>query len=380
MDQAKCPYCDADYAATGGKCSSCGRRFPWLQEIDKLREEAREREVNRGRATFALLEELYRAAKDGKPVSLSVVKGFAFAWLFPRTLIVIGSICTGLLVAAQTWILYNQNSLIGDQTTLLSKQTELLAGQTRAAQLDQAEKLRERIVRRQKLAAHLSLSRHQFTAFVSHTCSDSCASATLQDVLQREERHEAVSNDLNDPLVVFRNQTRLVSQTVALVAGRPTGASTETFRSNEASGVLSPLLSDAELHCYFAQKSSHDVVEATRAFEQWTSERVGRGINKADLRMSKAFYFGVALGRLKSVKTGQTEVFRVEKLEEVDVEKFLELITYARKQIASGLEIAASACLDQVAKDVAALSRLEDAQRPASGLASSNSASSARRQ
>ena len=108
MDEAKCPYCQAPYREDDGKCAECKAIFPWAVEAKELREEIKSREVNRGRATFTLIDEVVTHAKGGKPVSAAALKGFAFAWLFPRTMIVIGSIITAAVLIAQTAIIYKQ--------------------------------------------------------------------------------------------------------------------------------------------------------------------------------------------------------------------------------------------------------------------------------
>lgn len=151
MEGAKCPYCQAAYKEEDGKCAECKALFPWAIEVKEIREDIKSREVNRGRATFTLIDELFAQAKGGKPVSLAALKGFAFAWLFPRTLIVIGSVITGLVLIVQTFIIY--------------RQTELLGKQTAAAQLEQAEKLRSRITANADLSNRLfELSAIRFNA------------------------------------------------------------------------------------------------------------------------------------------------------------------------------------------------------------------------
>lgn len=142
-EKPTCPFCQEPHPAEAQACPSCLKPFPWMAAAEKLREEMKERETNRGRATMTLLEEVVGAAKGERPVSLAAVKGFAFAWLFPRALIVLGSIATGLLIAAQTMILYQQ--------------TRLLRMQAQSSQVDQAERMRDRIVDTNSLADRLAL-------------------------------------------------------------------------------------------------------------------------------------------------------------------------------------------------------------------------------
>jgi len=123
-----------------------------------------------------LIDEVYAAGKGGKPVSVAAIKGFAFAWLFPRTVIVVGSIISGLVLVAQTVILYRQMGV-------MEAQTELMRGQTAAAQLDRAEKLRLRIAANIDLISRLD---NLAGAFMPNAfeCSADCGSATLEDVLR----------------------------------------------------------------------------------------------------------------------------------------------------------------------------------------------------
>lgn len=133
---ARCPYCTAPFEG-GGACAFCGSRFPWADEIAELRNQLKEREVGRLRATTTLVEEVFQSWRTGRPVSLSALKGFVGAWLFPRALIVVGSVVGGLVLLAQTIILYNQ--------------TKLLDVQARAAQIEQEGKLRDRVVAMQTI-------------------------------------------------------------------------------------------------------------------------------------------------------------------------------------------------------------------------------------
>jgi hypothetical protein len=148
MDGATCPYCQKPYKEEDGSCAECKALFPWAIEAKAIREDIKSREVNRGRATFTLIDELFTQGKGGKPVSAAALKGFAFAWLFPRTLIVIGSAITGAVLIAQTAIIYKQTQLLEGQTDLMQKQTA-------AAQLEQAEKLRVRIAANMALLSRI---------------------------------------------------------------------------------------------------------------------------------------------------------------------------------------------------------------------------------
>lgn len=127
----KCPYCRGSIVADAATCLHCQEPLPWASEIARLQEQLKERETSRLRATFTLVDELMGASKSGKPVSMAAIKGFITSWLFPRTVIILGSLLGGAVLVAQTVILYNQ--------------TNLLDTQAKAAQIEQEGKLRERI-------------------------------------------------------------------------------------------------------------------------------------------------------------------------------------------------------------------------------------------
>ncbi|MDM0116913.1 hypothetical protein QTI66_32825 [Variovorax sp. J22R133] len=168
MTRATCPYCCAPYTPGAKACGHCDAQFPWAVEAETLRQEMKERETNRGRATATLLTEVIEAGKGGKPVSIAAVKGFAFAWLFPRTMIVIGSVLATLLLAAQTWVIWNQ--------------TSMLEAQAKTSNLDRAEKLRLRIEEATPIVLRLSGMRLGADAVAGPTtCADACLDGSLQE-------------------------------------------------------------------------------------------------------------------------------------------------------------------------------------------------------
>jgi hypothetical protein len=155
-----CPYCRASNSDGASKCVECGTIFPWSAEIAKLHDELKSRETNRIRAAATLVSEIFSAAQGGKPVSMAAVMGFVTSWLFPRAMIVLGSIAGALLLGIQTYILWNQ-------TTLLSLQT-------RAAQIEQAAKLRERVAANAVLVTALKRLSQAYSATLSvSTCMSS---------------------------------------------------------------------------------------------------------------------------------------------------------------------------------------------------------------
>ena len=158
-----CPFCHVRVSDGTEICSNCGERFPWITHIDQIQGLIKERESNRVRAALTLAEELYGAARGGKPVSVAAIKGFVTALLVPRMVIVAGSVIAGLVLIAQTFILY--------------KQTQFLDIQARAAQIEQEARLRERITPLQALTSHWSVlvsvyEREIFTLNCGKTCHE----------------------------------------------------------------------------------------------------------------------------------------------------------------------------------------------------------------
>ena len=132
--EPQCPYCKASYVPYSQCCAQCGSPFPWAVEVERLQEQLKERETSRIRSTATLVDEMFNAAKSGKPVSMAAIKGFVTSWLLPRTVIVVGSLAGAVILAIQTYILWNQ--------------MRMLSLQTQAAQLEQSTKLRERAASR----------------------------------------------------------------------------------------------------------------------------------------------------------------------------------------------------------------------------------------
>jgi hypothetical protein len=163
-----CPYC-RHQLGTGEiqACAQCGQLFPWSRDFHSLQDQLKERETSRLRATYTLVEELLAAGRSGKPLSLSAVKGFVTAWLFPRTVIVLGSLLAGAVLSAQTYILY--------------RQTNLLRVQADAAKIEQERTLRERIATTTVLAAGWGRIREIYAAKVAENDCEECLKVLLTD-------------------------------------------------------------------------------------------------------------------------------------------------------------------------------------------------------
>lgn len=127
----QCPYCKSEQIDESSECTECKAHFPWIRGLDELRQQMKERETSRLRATTTLIHEAIEASRGGPPITLSAIKGFAASWLFPRTFIVLGSLAGALLLGLQTWVIWGQ--------------TRLLTQQAEAAREEQAVRLRERL-------------------------------------------------------------------------------------------------------------------------------------------------------------------------------------------------------------------------------------------
>lgn len=214
----RCPYCKKPQEPAVEVCSACGATLPWVhghqelrQEIANLRAQVKEREVSRFRATVTLVEEFFVYARGGQPVSLAALKGFITAWLFPRTLIVIGSIVGGLILAVQTYIIWSQ--------------TQLLAQQADTARIEQAGKLRERIAARNQFIDRIG---GVYPSKIKQLqCEEKeCSNVTLHDVAARQEdksKWGSIDNYLQS--IVDETNTAL-----ALVFALPNGDVNRTKR------------------------------------------------------------------------------------------------------------------------------------------------------
>jgi hypothetical protein len=125
VSSISCPYCEKDLADGGSeKCEHCGKVFPWAQQFARVQDELKSREPNRLRATLTLVEEIVGQARGVRPLSLAAIKGFVAAWMFPRTVIVLGSLLGALVLFAQTALIYRQNSLMEVQVRAYAYEQE----------------------------------------------------------------------------------------------------------------------------------------------------------------------------------------------------------------------------------------------------------------
>src|SRR5687768_16409259 len=99
-----CFSCNAICDPGRDHCASCAAIFPWVAELRDLRNAMKESEPSRFRATAVLADELVHALRGEGRVSPSAMKGFLFAWLLPRVVVVLGSLLATVVLCVQTYI------------------------------------------------------------------------------------------------------------------------------------------------------------------------------------------------------------------------------------------------------------------------------------
>ena len=250
-----CLSCGQQTNAASRACTRCGQPFPWSFQYDKLEEQLKAREVNRIRATATLVQEAFEAAKGGKPVSLAAIKGFVTSWLFPRTVIVLGSLIGGVLLLAQTYILWNQ--------------TRLLELQTRAAQLEQVLKLKDRLAAISAQTATLTRLREAYgRKLIVPTCSnDKCRSTLVRDTLQglREDDPIAPAAESKDVWLSLGRQLSEMSSAAEKIVRQPTVSIREGDLPNNLA-VVTDLLRPASSACLLEGTRLATLIERANAF------------------------------------------------------------------------------------------------------------------
>lgn len=254
-----CFSCGAKFVDFGGVCKKCKAPLPWAEDIRKMRDELKEREVNRGRATFTLIDELVGHAKGEKPVSVAAIKGFAFAWLFPRTLIVVGSIITGLVLIVQTAIIFQQ--------------TQLLERQTEAAQVDRAEKLRVRagesslLVR--KLAKYVDALDGPLPIWCrAGKCAGTNVERLMQEIVDRKafdsfENAKALTPDAYTLLRAIGTAQHLRSK----LEGKPID---ESGRGYASLAAVDEVIDQSVLRCLYEPARAGRLTQAIATLRRWS--------------------------------------------------------------------------------------------------------------
>lgn len=194
MKTLRCLYCGEEFDSGALQCHSCGESAPWSKEIEALRDAIKSREISRPRALLTLTEEVVASLRGGPPVSLAAIKGAVFAWLFPRALIVVGSLAAALILGAQTFVMWKQSQLLEQQNTVLTDQNEMIAAQTtllheqtsaassqnRMLTVEFGDQLRDRIDRFAKTAREAESKRRELSLIESRmTCTQECRSVDL---------------------------------------------------------------------------------------------------------------------------------------------------------------------------------------------------------
>lgn len=128
-----CPFCEARCNSKSSSCDHCGEPFPWSSAVEVLRDDIRTREPSRIRALLNLAEEIQEWVAGGKPPSPAAIKGVVYSLVFPRLVLVVGSIAASIVLIAQTIIMYRQNEILDAQTRLSSAQSILMRDATLAA-------------------------------------------------------------------------------------------------------------------------------------------------------------------------------------------------------------------------------------------------------
>jgi hypothetical protein len=255
-----CPSCGEKVAYDKPACPSCTKPFPWSIEIEKVQEQLKERETNRIRATATLVQEAFEAAKGGKPISISAIKGFVTSWLFPRTVIILGSLLGGIVLVAQTYILWNQ--------------TRLLELQTRAAQLEQVVKIRDRLA---VVSAHATALARLKTAYgtqldlppcESEACKSNRVRATLTGL--REDLPTIPAPDAKVIWLALSAKLAAIARDADRIVRQPKVSIRESDVPNNLA-VVTDLLRPAASYCLLDGAQSAALIERGNAFALLTA-------------------------------------------------------------------------------------------------------------
>lgn len=336
-----CPFCKAECSRGARSCPSCSAQFPWTEELEEIRDLIREREVSRLRATSALVTEVFDAARGQGTVSISTLKGFVFAWLFPRTIIVLGSILAGLALGVQTYIIWNQTRLLEIQAT--------------AARIEEIDRLRERQTSIRQSTRKLKNISALMGAAAAHslglkaTCAvDSGACETsLYDVMKLVSAYPSPKLERNRKTAVWID---LVNNS------RVTSGKIQGFDSGTTS-FLDDALDDALASCAVPEDEAFGLYARYRMLLSITrdTQPSKAPMSREEMQGTMDSFFNMTFGGPNEMVYGAAPISEM-------VEGFS--ILYA--SIADGTEKLIEACKERNASTVARLAKLEDDLRTGS--------------
>lgn len=120
-----------------------------------LEDTIKQRDNNRLRTAYTLANEFYDLVTKGKPVSRGAWQGFVFSMLNSQKIVVAGSIIGGIVLLAQTYLMYKQYGIAEAQRLIMAEQTAFLGAQTDA--IKQQTKLLEQQTQAMNLAYYSSM-------------------------------------------------------------------------------------------------------------------------------------------------------------------------------------------------------------------------------
>lgn len=337
-----CPFCKAEYARGARRCPACAADFPWAEELDELRDLIREREVSRVRATSALVGEVFDAARGKGAVSIATLKGFVFSWLFPRSIIVIGSALAGIALGAQTYIIWNQ--------------TKLLEVQAATARIEEIDRLRERqnsirqSTRKLRNISALMVGAAKRAAALQAACKadPGACEASLYEVMNMIKEYPPSHHASNAKTAVWIGLLRSNKAITGQIQGFDAG--TTSFLDDEFDNALAACaVPENDAFGLYAQYSM--LLAITKDIQPSTSP-----MSKVEMQGTMDLFFNMTFGGPNELVYGDAPISQM-------VQGFL----FLYGAIAEGTEKLIEACNDRNASTVARLAKLEEELQPTLG-------------
>jgi hypothetical protein len=305
-------------------------------------------------------------------VSIAAVKGFITAWLFPRIVIVLGSILGLLFLALQTYILWSQ--------------TKILSVQSDAAQIERAERLRERIARANAIFNNLRITSNALATvptWKQHPCDSSCESATLERAIgelqdaevsrsieawrskweddrwsmHRKPRGVRIGDDVKQPSIVHltlsRHLQRLtqLGQAIRIEQTRSQPHNVGAWAALAGFDLID--IEPAVLHCAIPPNEAKRALAPGRMIHD-----LARGV--AELEHGQTwFWFAIAIARLPFDYKQESKKLTRDKASVYPIATFVTDIDHLQSEIQTGIAFALVRCEAAIARDTAALSVLE---------------------